>query len=215
MGRARMRGRLSRLSVLITLAPLASAASQERQVGGGVGITVFTGSDFSGKAVTFQRDVPALRASDLNDKIVSLRVARGEQWEVCENDNFSGRCFVVSGDERNLATRSWANTISSMRRVRTASGVLPAPVPADWNITLFDRPNFRGRSSNFTGAAANLPPALPPAKSVTVGRGMWELCDGRDFTGRCITVQRSTAFLGGRRPLTRVRSLRPLTRQPR
>jgi len=60
-----------------------------------------------------------------------------------------------------------------------------------------------------------LPVALPAAKSVTVGRGVWELCDGRNFTGRCITVQRNTSLLGGTRPLTRVRSLRPLTPQAR
>jgi len=215
MGKARMRSQMTMLSVLVALAPLASAAGQERQIGGGVGITVFTGSDFRGKAVTFQRDMPVLRAANLNDQIGSLRVARGEQWELCEHDNFRGRCVVVSGDEPNLARNAWANTISSLRRVRTASGVIPAPVATDWHITLFDQPNFRGRASNFTGAAANLNLARPAIKSVTVGRGVWELCDGRNFTGRCITVQRSTPLLGGTRPLTRVRSVRPLTAQPR
>jgi len=159
--------------------------------------------------------MPVLRAANLNDQIGSLRVARGEQWELCEHDNFRGRCVVVSGDEPNLARNAWANTISSLRRVRTASGVIPAPVATDWHITLFDQPNFRGRASNFTGAAANLNLARPAIKSVTVGRGVWELCDGRNFTGRCITVQRSTPLLGGTRPLTRVRSVRPLTAQPR
>jgi beta/gamma crystallin len=212
MSKATMRGQLTLLSVLVALAPLAGAGAQEQRIGGGVGITVFTGSDFSGKAVTFQRDMPNLRADNLNDQIASLRVARGEQWEVCEHANFRGRCVVVSGDERNLARNSWANTISSMRRVRTAAGVLPAPLP---DITLFDQPGFRGRSANFTAATASLPLALPAAKSVTVGRGVWELCDGRNFTGRCITVQRNTPLLGGTRPLTRVRSLRPLTPQAR
>lgn len=211
MGKARMRGQVMMLSVLVALAPLAGAAGQERQMGGGVGITLFTGSNFSGKAVTFQQDQPVLRSSNLNDRIVSLRVARGEQWEVCEHDNFRGRCVVVSGDEPNLARNAWANTISSIRRVRSAAGVVPPPVPTNWNVTLFDQPGFRGRSANFTGAMPNLPLALPAAKSVTVGRGVWELCDGRNFTGRCITLQRSTALLGGTRPLTRVRSLRPLT----
>ena len=215
MGKARMRGRLGVLSVLVAFAPLASAAGQERQIGGGIGITVFTGTNFSGRAVTFQQDQPVLRTSNLNDRIVSLRVARGEQWEVCEHDNFRGRCVVVSGDEPNLARNAWANTISSMRRVRSASGVIPPPVPTNWNITLFDEPSFRGRSANFTRAMANLPLALPAAKSVTVGRGVWEICDGRNFTGRCITLQRSTPLLGGRKPLTRVRSLRPLTAQAR
>ena len=41
-------------------------------------------------------DVYDLEPLGLNDKISSLRVGRGEQWEVCEESNFGGRCVVVS-----------------------------------------------------------------------------------------------------------------------
>ena len=60
-------------------------------------------------------------------------------------------------------------------------------------ITVFADQNFRG----------------------TIGRGVWQLCEGRDFTGRCITLDRSAPDLHSYNFGNRVRSLRPLYRQPR
>src|SRR5262249_28444280 len=107
MGTTRMLSGLTMLAVLPALAPISRAAGQERKVGGGVGIPVFTGRDFRGSAATFQRDVPVLRVHNLNDRINSVRIAPGEQWEVCEHDNFRGRCVVLSGSEGNLARNAW------------------------------------------------------------------------------------------------------------
>lgn len=188
-------------------------------MGGSVGITVFTGSDFRGKSATFQRNMPVLRTVNLNDRIASLRIAPGEQWEVCQDDNYRGRCIVISGDASDLRRNAWANTISSMRRIRSAAGVIPAPIPTpstrDWHVLLFDRSNYRGSAVNFRASVANLSPARPVTHSVTVGKGVWELCDGPNFTGRCLTLVRSTPNLGGTRQGFRVRSLRPVVRQSR
>ena len=60
-------------------------------------------------------------------------------------------------------------------------------------ITVFAEQNFRG----------------------TIGRGVWQLCEGRDFTGRCITLDSSAPDLHAHNFGNRVRSLRPLYRQPR
>lgn len=208
------------LSVLAAFAALASAAGQERQMGGGVGITVFTARDFRGTSVTFQHDVPVLKAFNLNDRIASLRIARGAQWEVCENENYKGRCVVVSGEERDLARNGWARMISSIRRVGAPAPptTLPAPAPwppTDWYVVLFDQANYQGRPVNYNTTIANLAPARP-IRSVTIGKGVWQFCDGPNFTGRCLTLEQNTPRVGTHHNSSfRVRSLRPVRRGTR
>jgi hypothetical protein len=84
---------------------------------GGGGITVSDDVNFEGTTATFRRDIPDLRDVFLNDRISSLQVAPGESWEVCENTNYTGRCLVVSGAERDLRRRGMNDTITSLRRV--------------------------------------------------------------------------------------------------
>ena len=105
--------------------PMVNSA-QERQMGG-VGITIFTDQNFRGKSSTFREDVPDLEPLGLNDKVSSIKVGPGEQWEVCEHSNYQGRCVVVSGTEPDLGRNSWNDLISSLRRVR--GGRPPAPRP--------------------------------------------------------------------------------------
>ena len=105
--------------LLLVITPIGTkrlSSAQQRQMGG-VGITVFADRNFRGKSATFQEDVPDLARYDLNDRISSLRVAPGEQWEVCEHSNYQGRCAVFSGDEPRLTDSSWGDVISSLRRV--------------------------------------------------------------------------------------------------
>ena len=106
-----------------------------------------------------------------------------------ERDYYKGRCLVVSGEESDLARNAWANVISSLRRVTggvTPPAVLPAPAPpSDWYIVLVDQPNYRGRPTNYTTAAGNL--SRTATHSVTIGKGVWELCEGPNFSGGCVT----------------------------
>lgn len=179
--------------------------AQERQMGG-VGITVFADPNFRGKSSTFRQDVRDLEPLRLNDKISSLRVGPGEQWEVCEHSNYRGRCVVVSGNEPDLRRNSWNNLISSMRRVR--GGGPPRP-PSQGNpyIVLFERTNYRGNPTNYSRPVSNLNRS---AQSVTIGRGVWELCEGRNFTGRCVTLDTSAPDLGSYNLRNRVSSARPI-----
>src|SRR5687768_18103360 len=78
------------LGVAIGVAGPALFAQQERQFGG-VGLTVFADRDFRGRTATIREDMPNLQAIGLNDLVSSLRVGRGEQWEVCEQDRKSTR----------------------------------------------------------------------------------------------------------------------------
>src|SRR5262245_16110979 len=91
----------------------AAAQQQNRRPSAGIGLTVYVDPDFEGESATFREDVSNLQFVGLNDKVSSLRVARGEVWEVCENANFEGRCQVFSGDEPDLRRNKWSDIISS------------------------------------------------------------------------------------------------------
>jgi hypothetical protein len=184
-----------------------SAVAQEREMGG-VGITVFADTNFRGKSATFQHDVPNLAHHGFDNMISSLRIGPGEKWEVCDQANYRGRCVVVSGEERNLSNNSWSNIISSFRR---AGGAPPPPPPDPGYIVLFDRPNYQGNPTNYNGPTPNL---HRRAGSVTIGRGVWELCDGWNFTGRCVTLTTSVSNLATYSLSDRVLSVRPAASVP-
>ena len=197
------------LALLLSVIGIASFSAQVRQMGG-VGITVFEDPEFRGRSATFRDEVPDLRRFNLNDRISSLRVARGETWEACIDVDFGGRCEVFSGTEPDLRERrGWNDEISSMRRIRGGGGrggVRP-PVGRP-QIVLYDRTNFRGSSRSLTGPMSSLGSFGPRVRSVRLMGGRWELCEGTRWTDRCITVTESVSDVG-RFGLRGVSSVRP------
>jgi hypothetical protein len=194
------------LVLFIGIAGNLKALAQERQMGG-AGITLFTDQNFRGKSVTYRQDVPDLGPLGFNDDFSSLRVGPGEQWEVCEHANYQGRCVIVSGSESDLRRNSWDDTISSLRRV--GGGYVPGPpTGVDVYIVLFDQENYRGRPTNYNGPVSNLSRRV---QSVTIGRGVWELCDDTNFNGSCITLDRSVPDLRSYNMRNRVASVRPIS----
>ena len=196
------------LLVICALGATMMISAQEREMGG-LGITVFADANFRGKSATFQHNVPNLAHQGFDNMISSLRIGPGEQWEVCDQANYRGRCVVVSGEERNLSNNSWNNIISSFRRV--GGNVPPPPPPDPGYIVLFDRPNYQGNPTNYNAAAPNL---HRRSGSVTIGRGVWDLCDGWNFTGRCVTLTTSVPDLGTYGVRDRVLSVRPAGSSP-
>lgn len=184
-------------------------SAQERQMGG-VGITVFADQNFRGKSATFRQDVPNLDPIGLNDKVSSLRVGPGERWEICEHADYQGRCVVVSGDESDLRRNEWNDVISSFRRIR--GGYIPPPPPSqgDAYIVLYDRPIYRGTPANYDSPKSDLYLFNRRAESVTIGKGSWELCEGRNYTGRCVILDQSVPDLRTLNFHNRVSSVRPV-----
>jgi Beta/Gamma crystallin len=167
------------------------AAAQGRQ---GPGITVFEDADYHGRSAKFREDVPDLRRHQLNDRITSLRIPRGEVWEGCIDIDFGGRCVVFAAGERDLRRLSgWNDEISSLRRVpregRGRSGVCP-PTGGP-QIALYDRAGFRGSSRVLRGPMSSLGSFGPRVRSVRVMRGRWELCEGSGWSPTCIRVTES------------------------
>ncbi|NML60920.1 hypothetical protein HHL21_07435 [Massilia sp. RP-1-19] len=211
------------LLALVAISTTVPSFSQEQREIGGVGLTVYTDVNFRGAIATFRQDEPDLRRSGINDTISSLRVEPGERWEVCEDAFYRGRCVVVAGEERDLQRGSWNDTISSARRVGDEylppdAGTAPPYVPGygpgagsqrGWYIVLFDQPNYRGRPSNFKGPVPNVARRV---QSVTIGRGVWELCERPNYRGRCIILNNSVPDLRVHNLRGRVASLRPVPR---
>ncbi|MCC6164387.1 MAG: hypothetical protein IT182_13640 [Acidobacteria bacterium] len=180
----------------------AAEAQGQRGMGGIVGITVYQDRDFRGRNANFRNDVPDLRASGMNDRIVSFQIAAGETWEVCEHEFYRGRCQVFYGVERDLRQRGWARTISSMRRVGGSGGGWggggggvyppgrPEPPMGQGGLTLFANRNYGGASRTLMGPVADLRSLgfHDRAESLRLAPGQaWEVCRDIQFQG-CYTV---------------------------
>lgn len=190
---------------IFTLAVAKAGAQVEERAMGGIGLTVFVDRDFRGSSATYTSDMPSLAGVGFNRNISSLRVGANEQWQICDQPNYRGTCVVVYGEERDLRRNNWDNRIQSFRRVGGGGGTTP-PTSNPY-IVLYDQPNYRGNPANYDGPATNL---NRRAQSVTIGSGTWEFCDGWNFTGRCITLDRSTPNLATVGMSRRVASVRPL-----
>lgn len=203
---------LTALAITVFGTLTSAIAQDERFMGGGRGITVFRDRDFKGASATFQNDMPNLASTEFNDRIKSIRVGQGEQWEICDQANYRGRCVIVSGEERDLRQNDWDNKISSMRRVRGGGypGPGPNPGPDNGYIVIYTEKNYRGTPTNYNQPQNNLFAMNNRAQSVTIGRGEWQLCDGIGFSGKCVTLSRSIPDLSSVGMRKKVRSVRPV-----
>ena len=231
---SRLRVKVVGLSVAACLAMGAGLAAQrgggdqrggdqrgdQRDLVPGVGITIFAQPNFRGANAYFTRDTPDLRKVNMNDRVDSLRIGRGETWEVCENINYKGRCQIFSGDVPNLAEVGWGGMISSFRRVRDigrrgGDRGYPFPPPPMFRprIILFDRVDFEGRSLAVFDATPSLRSWGNRTGSVKVYGGTWELCDGDRYRGRCETVSDHVYDLGRLGLRDKVSSVRQVGRR--
>lgn len=197
------------------MAQRGNSQSAENHNMGGPGVTIFSEANFHGMNSHFQSDVPDLRKFNMNDRVDSLQIPRGETWEVCQDINYGGRCQVFSGNEADLARVGWGGLVSSLRRVdrndnRWGHGPTQPYPPMHARIVLFDDINYRGESAVLTGARANLGSLNNRVSSVKVYGGTWELCDGPDFRGHCRTVTQTIPDLRKWGMQDNVTSIRPV-----
>ncbi len=196
----------------LTAAHVAAEQAQQRQIGG-VGIAVFSDSNYRGRNATFRTDTPDLGPYDLNDRISSLRVAPGEVWEVCENANYGGRCQVFSDSEPDLDRSGWSDTISSLRRVGD-EGVYPPTQPRG-GLELFSNTRFRGERRFITDAVSDLRRLgfNDDAESLRLDSSQsWEVCADTNFRS-CRVVNSDWPDLDGISMSERISSVRPLDQE--
>lgn len=204
---------MSSAALLIALAmPLVVGAQQDRQTGG-IGLTVFSDSDFRGRNATFRNDTPDLAPYDLDDRISSLRVGPGEIWEVCDLPNYQGRCQVFSGTERSLSRSGWSDIISSVRRVRSG-GVFPPPIQPPIigvGLELFASVRFQGDRRVLTNEVPDLRRVgfNDRTSSIRLGQSQaWEVCVETNYRG-CRVINTDWPDLSGLGMTRRISSVRP------
>jgi uncharacterized protein YcfJ len=96
-------------------------------------LTLYQGEGFRGPVFSTDRPVRNFDRTGFNDRTSSAVVERGS-WEVCEDEQFRGRCVVLRrGSYPSLAGMGMNNRISSVRPVNSGDyypNVAPEPVAA-------------------------------------------------------------------------------------
>ena len=108
-------------------APVAAVVPSNAQV------VFYADENFSGQSFTAQSQIDDFTRYGFNDR-ASSAVVLGDQWEVCENIRFGGRCVVLRpGRYASLAAMGMNDRVSSIRGVAASARVSDeryAPPPA-------------------------------------------------------------------------------------
>ena len=171
------------------------------------GLELYAGTQYSGQRKVVSGSVRDLRSIDFNDRAVSVRVPRGQVWEVCVSADYDD-CRVVDRNYPDLSVLGVSRLVSSVRRRSGGRGTYP-PVSEEAELVLYDREDFAGRSVTIDRSRSSLGSFSNRARSVEVIRGRWELCDQAAFSGRCIVITRSVPDLATIGFGDRISSVRP------
>ena len=99
------------LQALIGVAAIGLAAQAAAQ------LTLYQGEGFRGPAFSTDRPIRNFDRIGFNDRASSAIVERG-RWEVCEDEQFRGRCVILRpGRYGSLSGMGMNNRISSVRPV--------------------------------------------------------------------------------------------------
>jgi hypothetical protein len=190
------------LLVVAAVASARSASAQGRPIpptvaqGGGY-LVLYDQPSYQGNPANFSGSTPNV-GPEWRRKVKSVTIGRGA-WLVCEDPNFNGRCVSISQSVPNLASLN-------LRRVGSVRPVRPA-APRDWYVVVYQQPNYRGNPRRLRTASPNL--GSSRVRSVTIGKGRWEICTDRNYGGDCIVLDQSVPDLSTEGFAGYVRSLRP------
>jgi uncharacterized protein YcfJ len=123
-------------------------------------LTLYEGQGFRGRTFSANGEVRNLAGSGFNDRASSAVVENG-RWEVCEHEQFGGKCVVLrKGSYDTLVGMGLDNSISSVRPLsRNARNVYEAPPPmAAPTYEYRQRPNERLYEANVTSVRAVVGP---------------------------------------------------------
>ena len=165
-------------------------------------VTLYEHTRFRGETVTVDRPAGSLERYNFNNR-ASSAVVNGEAWEFCERPGFNGRCVVLQpGQYDSLPDMN--DSVASMRPLSARGPVAggPAPYPQGPRgpeyghrpppgLTLFERRDFEGASLVVERPRRRLERADFDniASSAIVAGGPWEVCDGEEFSGRCVVLR--------------------------
>jgi hypothetical protein len=129
-------------------APLVLRAQDGREVG----ITIYESSDFRGRSVVIDGNVPDLREYGFDRPVSSFRLAPGQVWEVCTGRGFTGRCRVFTDTVNDLRRMDWNDDIMSIRRAQRPDRPVFGIVPPG-SLELYAGTDYSGQRIVLTGPA--------------------------------------------------------------
>jgi hypothetical protein len=157
------------------------------------GVELYAGTRYSGQRKIVASAVSNLRSIDFNDRASSLRIARGEIWEICVNANYDD-CRVVDDDVPDLGVIGLNREISSMRPRpfgRGGGSAIGRP-----RIVFYSEIGYRGRSTTVERDTPSLR-LRGGIRSARVLSGQWEVCENDRYAGRCIVLTGEVPNLAG------------------
>jgi uncharacterized protein YcfJ len=135
---------MPRLAALVAASAAALAASLAAPLASAQ-VTLYAGNGFTGPTYQINWDTPNLDPYGFNDRTNSVIIERG-RWELCSDDNFNGRCTVLTaGQYPTLNAMGLASSVSSIRRVggNVSGGYPPAPPPNYAYYPRYDEPIYQ------------------------------------------------------------------------
>jgi uncharacterized protein YcfJ len=201
---------LLKTTLAITVTILATHASAE--------VTFYEHENFSGRAFTAQQPVDNFKNFGFNDRASAVVVTGRQDWEVCEDVAFRGRCTVLRpGHYPSLRAMDLNDRLSSARALgrehRQRGRYAPKPMPGE--IVFYERSDFGGRAFAAHGDVVNFQSFgfNDRASSVVVLGERWEVCEHADFRGACVVLRpgrySSLAAMGLNNQVSSVRAVRP------
>lgn len=204
-------------ALVVATAALSGTASA--QFGWGGGVRLYTGANFRGQSVSVRGDTPSLVPLGINDRVESIQIPNGQQWEVCVDVDYGNQCQILEGSVADLNSMGWGGRISSLRRVsggyasnRRYGGAVGTSGVVN-GATIFTNPNFGGQAYTLRGAMPNLVPSGLNDKisSIQIPDGeAWEVCQDVDYGGGCQVVTGSISDFRSMGWNDRISSLRPV-----
>jgi hypothetical protein len=180
-------------------------------------------TNFGGQSAMFRNDTPNLIPFNMNDKVSSIRIPNGEDWEVCLDVDYRNQCQVLSDSVADLRSMGWNDRISSIRQVdnggfrddmyrgrgrgrgRQSGGVFGNG--GQQSLLFYAQPDYRGSSRLVSSGSSNMGfPAWQGSVRIR-GGGTWELCDG---SGECSTIDRDVPDVSWLGLNDRIMSARPM-----
>jgi uncharacterized protein YcfJ len=157
-------------------------------------VVFYEHDDFQGRSFAAQRQVDSFDSHGFNDRASSV-VVTGTPWEVCDNAAYSGRCIVLrAGRYPSLSAMNLNDRVSSARAVKANARFDDnryAPAPLAPQVTFFESEGFQGRSYSTSGQVKNLERSgfNDRASSAVVLGDRWEVCQDKQFRGRCVVLR--------------------------
>lgn len=152
-------------------------------------ITFFSAPDFAGQSFTTRDDLADTKAAipfqPMSAKVIGY-------WDICGAPEFTNPCTVLRRDTPNfdyVPERVGAASFEVRSIFATYRGV-EGDAPAEPLLELYARREFMGLRRSVSEATPDLeaPGEGGAALSAHV-TGRWQVCEGVDFTGRCVVLE--------------------------